>query len=144
MAQDKKQELLEELNKKFNEGMEYKKNAEIIALININYINGKQNIRYNPRLNVIEEMQIEGEAEYREREVFNRIRSFRNSVISKVKEKIPVAQVVPLSQDDEDVDVAKATNAVLNDVANKQHLPKLLKKAFVDLIDIGPAFIHVK
>lgn len=140
----KKDELLVELNEKYEKGLDNKTDAEQNALININFINGKQHIRYNKTLKVIEEITPENSVEYREKEVFNRIRPFRNTVISKIKDKMPEPQVVPYTQDDEDLDVSKATNAMLKDLFNRQKVTKKLKKAAIDCVDIGPAFLHIK
>lgn len=132
-----------ELDEKFSTGKANKKTAEQNALININFINGKQYIKYNTQKNIVEELP-EDKKQYRETEVFNRIRPFRNTIISNIKDKIPVPQVLPNSQDDEDLDASKATNAVLNDVFEKQKIVKTLRKAARDTVDIGPAFIHIK
>lgn len=137
-------ELLQDLNKKYDKGLDNKANAEKTALININFINGKQYLTYDPLTKLFKEINEESEKDYREKEVFNRIRSMRNTVLTKVKDKIPIPYAVPMTQDDSDLDAAKATSAVLEDVFKRQNMIVKMKKIYTDVVDIGPAFIHVK
>lgn len=140
----KNSELIKDLNKKYEKGLDNKQDAERNALININYINGKQYIKLDKFNNLVEDIQIEGSPEYKVKESFNRLRSLRNTIVTKIKDKIPVPQVIPFTQGNEDLDIAKATNAMLEDLFNRQKVEKKLKKAAINTVDIGPAFIHVK
>lgn len=137
-------ELLDELNKKYDKGLDNKADAEQNALININYINGKQYIRYNRQTRLIDEINFENSTEYREKGVFNRLRPLRNTILSKISSKTPIPQAVPINQDDDDLDTAKATNAMLKDLYTRQKVSQKLQRAAKDMVDIGPSFIHVK
>lgn len=139
-----KTELLNILNKKYDKGLDNKANAEKTALININFINGKQYLTYDPLTKLFKEINNYEERDYREKEVFNRIRSLRNTVLTKVKDKLPIPFAVPMTQDDSDVDAAKATSAVLEDLFKRQNMINKMKKVYTDMVDIGPAFIHVR
>ena len=144
MNKETKDQKYIELQAKFEEGTKNKMSAERNALININFINGKQNIRYNGKTNLVEEIPYDSSAEYKENESFNMIRPLRNTVITNIKDKIPVSQCIPRSQNDADIDAAFVTTSVLADLADKQKLAKKLKKVARDAVDIGPAFLHVK
>lgn len=138
------EELLKKLNDKYDKGLDNKADAEQSALININYINGKQYVRYNRQTKLIDEINFENSSEYREKGVFNRLRPLRNTILSKINTKIPVPQALPINQDDDDLDTAKATNAMLQDLYTRQKVEKKLKRSAKDMIDIGPAFLHIK
>lgn len=138
-----KDEKLNDLNKKFESSKKSKEDAEINALININFINGKQYIQYNKEKNIIEDIPVDSR-NYRETGVFNQMRPLRNTIHSKIKDKIPVPQVVPNTGDDYDMDAAEATNAMLTDKFERDDVFKMLRKAAFDVIDIGPAFFHIK
>lgn len=138
------EELLKDLYDKYEKGLDNKADAEQNALVNINYINGKQYIRYNKDTRIIDEINFENSSEYREKGVFNRLRPLRNTILSKINTKIPVPLAVPMNQSDDDLDTALATNAMLKDLYTRQKIESKIKRVSKDMVDIGPGFLHIK
>ena len=143
MLKKKKNELLIDLEKKFTISKNNAKEAFGRALININFINGRQYISFNDDL--IQDINFEKNGKiYREHEVFNRIKPFRNTVISKIKDKHPIPRAISHSQSDEDLNSAKATNAMLSDLFKRQKMKKKINKVLYDVVDVGCSFLHIK
>lgn len=143
LSNKKNRQLLDELNEKYENGLDNKVDAERNALINVNFINGKQYLTYDREKGLFKSIDIEGEQFYRERGVFNRIKPIRNTVLAKIHKEMPIPQALPIKQDDADLDAALATNAMLRDFYIRQKIEKKLKKVSQDMVDKGPAFLHV-
>lgn len=133
-------ELVKEIEDKYYECKQGMLDLHTEWISNMQFVAGNQYEYHDEDYNTHETKRL---YEYEEREVRNKIRTYKNSYVARITLNKPYPFSKPITLKEEDVRSAKVTNAVIEDLWEKKKVPKLINRIGEFLGTLGCAFIKV-
>ena len=135
------EELGGHIDKLYREAQMKVRNQHYSWLLQLSYIAGDQYKTYDNNSYKIKELS--RTYGYEEREVFNKMRTIRNTYYARITQNKPVAWAEPRTLKDKDKRIAKVTNAIIRDVWEKNKMEHKYNTLGLYCADYGSGFIKV-